>query len=197
MQTLVRIYKVARWFALLALIVVIVLAIQKPALPTPQSAEEQKANLQEFEAKLRDLEVRMQTGQGGEALQLSEPEVNAALANSVETARSTAAAESSEAPEVKDWRVSFGEDEVTGYLTTELYGKEVCVTVSGRLGAEDGYATFTPTGFKVGDLSVPVSMVEPALQKKLAEPETHEKLRLPEFVGDLRVEKGQLVITPR
>ena len=47
----------------------------------------------------------------------------------------------------------------------------------GRLGEKDGYATFDPTEFKVGDLDVPVSLVNPALQKKLAE--QRDRLKLP------------------
>jgi len=37
-------------------------------------------------------------------------------------------------------------------------------------------------------------MVDPALQRRLNEPEMREKMKLPEFVGDLRVENGQIVI---
>ncbi len=60
------------------------------------------------------------------------------------------------------------------------------------MGAKDGYATFDPTEFKVGDLSVPVSLVNDQLQKRLQE--QRDRLKLPDFVGDLRVEKGELVI---
>ena len=60
------------------------------------------------------------------------------------------------------------------------------------MGAKDGYATFDPTEFKVGDLSVPVSLVNDQLQKRLQE--QRDRLKLRDFVGDLRVEKGELVI---
>jgi len=46
------------------------------------------------------------------------------------------------------------------------------------VGSKDGYATFDPTEFKVGDVSVPVSLINPSLQRKLAE--QREKLKLPE-----------------
>ena len=64
----------------------------------------------------------------------------------------------------------------------------------GKLGAKDGYVTFDPTEFKIGSLSVPVSLVNERLQQKLAEPENHDKLKLPAFISDLRVENGQLKI---
>jgi hypothetical protein len=66
------------------------------------------------------------------------------------------------------------------------------VTVSGHLGSKDGYVSFEPTSFKVGDLNIPVALVNPALQKKMQE--QREQMKLPAFVGDLRVENGELII---
>jgi hypothetical protein len=73
--------------------------------------------------------------------------------------------------------------------------KKVYVTVSGHLGAKDGYATFDPTEFKVGDLNVPVSLVNDALQKKMLE--QRDRLKLPDFVSDLKVENGELVVAKK
>jgi hypothetical protein len=47
----------------------------------------------------------------------------------------------------------------------------------------------------VGDLNVPVSLVSGALQKKLAE--QRDRLKLPNDVGDIKVENGQLVATQK
>jgi hypothetical protein len=81
---------------------------------------------------------------------------------------------------------------VHGQFLTEIAGKDVWVTVSGHLSSENGYATFEPTEFKIGDLQVPVSLVNPALQKRLLEQK--DRLKLPENVGGLKVEKGELVL---
>ena len=43
----------------------------------------------------------------------------------------------------------------TASFLLRLAGKEVWVTISGRMGEKDGYATFDPTEFKVGDLEFP------------------------------------------
>ena len=96
------------------------------------------------------------------------------------------------APTIKDQQVSFEGDTVHGQFLTEIAGKDVWVTVSGHLASKDGYATFEPTEFKVGDLNVPVSLVNPALQKKLAE--QRDRLKLPDNVGDVKVENGELVM---
>jgi hypothetical protein len=95
-------------------------------------------------------------------------------------------------PTIKDQQISFDGDVVHGQFLTEVGGKDVWVTVSGHLGSANGFATFEPTEFKVGDLNVPVSMVNPALQKKLAE--QSDRLKLPDNVGGLKVEKGELVM---
>jgi len=81
------------------------------------------------------------------------------------------------APDIKDQQVTMEGDMVHGKFLTEIGGKEVWVTISGHMGEKDGYATFDPTEFKVGDLDVPVSLVNPALQRKLAE--ERDRLKLP------------------
>jgi hypothetical protein len=85
------------------------------------------------------------------------------------------------APNIKDQKVSVEGDVVHGQFLTEVAGKDVWVTISGHIGEKDGYATFDPTEFKVGDLNVPVSLVNPALQKKLAE--ERDRLKLAEPAG--------------
>ena len=99
---------------------------------------------------------------------------------------------STAAPTIKDQQVNFDGDLVHGQFLTEVAGKDVWITISGHLGEKDGYATFDPTEFKVGDLNVPVGLVNPALQKKLAE--ERDRLKLPDNVGNLKVENSQLVM---
>ena len=89
----------------------------------------------------------------------------------------------------------FDGDVAHGQFLTQIAGKDVWVTLAGHLGSKDGYATFDPTEFKVGDLNVPVSLVNDALQKKLAE--QHDQLKLPNNVKDLKVENGELVFVEK
>jgi hypothetical protein len=85
----------------------------------------------------------------------------------------------SETPNIKDQKVDYDGDMVHGHFLTEIAGKDVWVTISGRMGQKDGYATFEPTEFKVGDMEVPVSLVNPALQRKLAEERDRLKMSDP------------------
>ena len=82
-------------------------------------------------------------------------------------------------PNIKDQKVTYDGDTVHGQFLTEIAGKDVWITISGHMGQKDGYATFDPTEFKVGDVEVPVSLVNPALQQKLAEERDRLKLSEP------------------
>jgi len=80
-------------------------------------------------------------------------------------------------PVIKDQQVSMEGDIVHGKFLTEIAGKDVWVTISGHMGEKDGYATFDPTEIKVGDTNVPVALVNPALQRKMAE--ERDRLKIP------------------
>jgi hypothetical protein len=198
-----KFYKVLRWVVLAALILVIVFALKKPAPPAPPLAPQAvKEQAQQFESKLQQIETAERNGNTPEqeATTFTSNEVNAFVQDASERAKAEAAKQPTLAEaqaEVKDTQVAFSGNEVIAQAVTERYGQDVYVTVRGRLGAENGYLRFYPTGFKIGDLSVPVSLVDPTLQKKLNEQETHDKLKLPEFIQDLRIENGQLVIVPK
>jgi len=97
--------------------------------------------------------------------------------------------------DVKDYQVNFEGDIAKGQFVTQIGGKTVYVTLAGHLGAKDGYATFDPTEFKVGDLDIPISLVNDALQKKLGE--QRDRLKLPNGVSDMHVQNGELVMTSK
>jgi hypothetical protein len=133
-------------------------------------------------------------------VRINSDEIGAVLAQSLGTAGGPSALTpdaniGSSAPTIKDQHVSLEGDVVHGQFLTEIAGKDVWITVSGHIGEKDGYATFDPTEFKVGDLNVPVSLVNPSLQRKLAE--ERDRLKLPNSVGGMKVENGELVMQQR
>ncbi len=201
------IWKTTRWFVLAALVVVIFLLLKKPEpVAEPMTAAVIKQKAEDFQTKIQELESAHQHGELSEA-RFNSDEVNAAFQQSaVEQAAPPAPSAASstqptpaveERPEIKTIQVSFVNDHVTGQFATNLYGKDVYVTISGKLGAANGYATFEFTEAKIGDLPVAISLVNPRLQEKLQEPENREKLKLPSYIADLRVENGQLVIVEK
>ena len=195
MDTLKSLWKVGRWVVLAALAIVIVQMMRTPApIAQVRTPAQRKVEGEQFQAKLQALAEAHQAGESTET-HLTGDEVNAAMAQA--SGSDGAKPAGSDVPPVETTQVVFHDDVVAGQFTTELYGKEVTVAVSGRLGAKDGYVTFAPTEFRIGDMPVPVSMVDSILQKKLAAPENREKLKLPDFVQDVRVANGQLVVVSK
>jgi hypothetical protein len=190
------------------------LVLKKPQpVAQPQAPAVAAANAQSFQTKVQKFDLPKQAGQSPSEVRLNSDEVSAALmqaastipVSSMQAATGTGlpstvpsspdAAIASGEPEVKDYQVNFDGDVARGQFVTKIAGKDVYVTLAGHLGSKDGYATFDPTEFKVGDLSVPVSLVNDALQKKLGE--QRDRLKLPDNVGDMKVENGQLVMTQK
>jgi hypothetical protein len=177
---------------------------------TPLSASAARESAQTFDQKLEQLQAPRSAGSAPAEVHFTSDEVSAEMAESVgaipaapatttKPVRSgTASPDAVVGPgevEVKGYQVKLEGDVAHGQFLTQVAGKDIYVTLAGHLGSQDGYVTFYPTEFKVGDLSIPVSLVNSALQKKLAE--QREQLKLPDGVGGLRVENGELVITQR
>jgi hypothetical protein len=202
---------------LVASVIAIILVLKKPA-PVAQSQPPAAIaeHAQSFDQKMAEFEQATQLSptsgssdtsksDAGPAtlasskaeVHINSDEISAVLAQSLGNAAGTSGLSpdtniGSGAPTIKDQNVSLDGDIVHGQFLTQIAGKDVWVTISGHLGEKDGYATFDPTEFKVGDLSVPVSLVNPALQKKLAE--QRDRLKLPENVGAMKVENSELVM---
>ena len=202
---------------LVASVIAIILVLKKPAPVAPSQPPAAIAeHAQSFDQKMAEFEQATQLSpasgssdtsksDAGAAtlasskaeVHINSDEISAVLAQSLGNAAGTSGLSpdtniGSGAPTIKDQNVSLDGDVVHGQFLTQIAGKDVWVTISGHLGEKDGYATFDPTEFKVGDLSVPVSLVNPALQKKLAE--QRDRLKLPENVGAMKVENSELVM---
>ena len=192
---------------LLTSLIAIFLVLKKPQpVAHAQPVAVATANAQSFQDKLQLLDRAQQPGQAPAEVHLSADEVSAAIAqaagaiplaagSSSAQASSTDVALTTGQPEVKDYQVHFDGDIARGQFLTQVAGKDVWVTLAGHLGSQDGYVTFVPTEFRVGDLSVPVSLVNDALQRKLTE--ERDRLKLPDNVGGIKVENGELVMTQK
>jgi hypothetical protein len=194
-------WKIARLFVLAALICVALLMVRKPkpvAESMPGSIVRQK--LEQVDTKLQDLENSRRRGETAQA-QFNSEEINALLQQ--QTAAPVSDSEkpmesnvgTERPPGVKTAQVSLHGDEVTGQFVAVVQGVDVYLTVSGRIGASNGYITFEPTALKIGDMPVPVSLVNSQLQAKLRD--NRDKLKLPEYISDLRVENGQMVMVAK
>lgn len=183
--------------------------LSKPLrVAVPQNAETARINAQAFDQKLEQLQAPRTPGSAPAEVHFSSDEVSAEMAQAMGAVPSAPAAKpvnsvpnspdseiSSREVQVKDYQVKLDGDVARGQFLTEIAGKDIYVTLAGHLGSQDGYVTFDPTEFKIGDLNIPVSLVNSALQKKLIE--QREQLRLPDGVAALRVENSELVITQK
>ncbi len=210
--------------AISILTLVLVLKRPAPVAPVVAPAAA-AANAQSFQEKVNQLAQPKVAGEGESEVRMNSGELSAGLAQAAGLLPATTpapapapanASSSSPAttpssanppgsgpamefpgavPTIKDYQVSMDGDIVRGQFLTQIAGKDVYLTLAGHLGAKDGYATFDATEVKVGDLSVPASLINGVLQKKLAE--QRDQLKLPDNVKDLKVENGELVFVEK
>jgi hypothetical protein len=203
-------------FATLAIsIFTLVLVLRRPAPVAPALAPAAAAaNAQSFQEKVNRLAEPRVPGEGESEVHMNSGELAAGLAQGADLLPSAASANTSSSspsaktpgaggamefpgavPNIKDYQVSIDGDIVRGQFLTQIAGKDIYLTLAGHVGSKDGYATFDATEVKVGDLSVPASLVNEVLQKKLAE--QRDQLKLPNNVKDLKVENGELVFVEK
>jgi hypothetical protein len=208
---------------LLGCVVTLYQLFSKPQpVAEPQSQDVAKANASSFDQKIERLETPRSSSDAPAEVRFTSDEVSAEIAQSTSSpaaattnpvsASAPAATRDSAKPvstppsspdatisqgqvQVKGYEVKLEGDVARGQFATQIAGKDVYVTLAGHLGSQDGYVTFDPTEFKVGELNIPVSLVNSALQKKLVE--QREQLKLPQGIASLRVEDSQLVITQK
>jgi hypothetical protein len=146
---------------------------QKADQPEPPAKPAQQSQANGASSAAPSASQNSQVPQGSKVeRQINSGEISAALGQMLGASGTGLTPDSdvgSGVPNIKDQKVTYDGDMVHGQFLTEIGGKDVWITISGRMGQKDGYATFDPTEFKVGDLDVPVSLVNPALQRKLAE----------------------------
>ena len=199
---------------LLTSLTALFLVMRKPAPVAPVPRAVVAANAESFQNKIQQLQQAQAQGQSGTEVRLNAQEISAAMAQAAgalsaepgsRVASQGDAASSGGSsnvlsgdlgpgsPDIKNYQVNLEGDLVKGQFLTRVAGKDVWITLEGHLGSKDGYATFDPTKFKVGDLSIPISLVNDQLQKKLLE--QRDQLKLPDSVGGLKVENGEVVVT--
>jgi hypothetical protein len=205
-------WKASRWIILGGMAVTLFLLLKKPpAVADAIAPEAARQRSDEFQTKLAGLEQAHQRGETAEA-RFSSEEINAAFQRGPnEPAAASGATQPTpaggseqnpaipgQAPEISTTQVAFAGDHATGqFVVRGPGGKDIYLTISGKIKAVNGYASFEFTDGKIGDMPVPISLFNARLQEKLQEPETRPKLKLPDFVADIRVENGQLVMVEK
>ncbi len=211
-----KLQRIISFVTLAISLLTLVLVLKRPAPLAPATAPAATAaNAQSFQDKVNQLAQPKASGESNGEVRMNSGELSAALSQAAGLMPSAAPADSSATspatnaspstggamefpgavPNIKDYQVSMDGDLVRGQFLTQIAGKDVYLTLAGHLGSKDGYATFDATEVKIGDLSVPASLINDVLQKKLAE--QRDQLKLPNNVKDIKVENGELVFVEK
>jgi hypothetical protein len=215
-----RVYRVARWACLALLVMVMILLLRQA--PSPQIPYDPEAKLR-LDAKLTALEAGARAGQPHQ-LRLDAAELNSFLGdnlalkqgNDQATAPPLAqpappAASASGAPEtassvpsleevqstVRDVKITMRDDRVQAYVLFDFHGKDLSLTLEGRLRVAGGYLRFEPVSGKLGSLPLWQSTLENAVRRMLDSPDNREKFRVPPEIADIRIDNGELVVAYR
>ena len=200
-----KIYRTVQLVLLAAILVALIMLLKRPQRLVVQqltAPATQAANADSFQNKLGELQQAHASGQSGTETHISSEEVGAALAaantQDASAVLNSQTSLSADPLPVKDQQVVFDGDQVKGQFTTVVAGKDVVVTFGGHLGSKNGYVDFVPTSFQVGSMPIPASLVQEAFEKKvLNDPATRDKLKLPDYVNDVKIENGQLVLVEK
>jgi len=206
--------KIVSYVVLFAMVVILLLILKKPmpvAEPMAPSAAKERSD--EVQTKMAELETAHQRGEPAEArfsseqingvlqqaqTELAQAEKSATPAAHSEVGKQASSQETEPLPEITTTQVAFEGDQAKGqFLVHGPGGKDIYLTIAGKIKAVNGYASFEFTEGKIGDMPVPVGLLNARLQAKLQDPETRPKLKLPEYVADIRVENSQLVMTEK
>lgn len=202
MELIARFYRVFRWFLLAATLLMLFLLLRPDAPPQVQQDVEAPERLEE-----KMVRAERDAARGAPAeLRLDEAELNTWMQRNLAIAPPEPAPPrqqpSSGEPtleevqsNVRDIKVKIEGDQIRGWVFFDMYGKEMSLTLQGRLMVQDGYLRLAPTAMKVGSLPIPRSTIERACRRLFESPENREQFRLPPSIRDIRVEGGTLVVS--
>ena len=210
------IYRVFTWSSLAVLVLALVLVLRSPAAPsTPPDpdaaarveqkfaqADQAKAAGQAVDVDLDRTELNSYLHQNlqlegvqPDALPASTPGSEPQQASSPAGIPGDPATLEQVRSSVKDVNVDMDGDVVKAYVTFDFHGKDLALELDGHVGTADGYLTFDPVAGKLGSLPLPQSTLQAAVDKMMASPENHERLRLPPDISNIAISNGQAVIS--
>jgi hypothetical protein len=212
------IFRIARW-AVPALALVTLLLVLKNSPPpeievTPEAAKQAEEKVREFRSAALYgtgapliLEEAELNGWLEENLALSRPRgfspsdhTPESIVGVVNDAARALAEGSSELDEVRstvrDVKIELLENSLRVYAVVDLYGKNQSLELEGKLRNTGGHLTLEPSSGKLGSLPLSSAVLRAAADRIFGSPENREKLQLPPYIKDIRVEGGRLVIIP-
>lgn len=200
-----RFYRVFRWVALAACLIVLGLILWPAKAPDVQTDPQAQARVQ---WKVQDAELAVSRGRPY-TLQMNEAELNAWMHSNLALAKERASDGGGPAgpgreptveevqSNVRDIKVNLVEDHVRAHVVFNLYGKDLTLQLAGQIFVADGRLRFQPTSGKLGALPIPKVTLDRAVRRLFDAPEHRDKFQLPPEVKDVQVVHGQLVVSYR
>jgi hypothetical protein len=201
-----RAYRVFRWVALAVTLLILVLVLRQSAPPSVQS--EPGAALRAH-TKVREFESATRSGRSA-TLRLDEAELNSwvqsnlafrtqppAVAGPAQLPAGTSPTIEEVQSNVRDIRLQLKDDLIKAYVLFDFHGKEISLTLEGRLHVQDGSLRLRPTAGKLGSLPLAAATLESATARLFDSAENRDKFRLPPGIEDVRVERGELTVSSR
>jgi hypothetical protein len=194
-----RAYRIFRWVTLAGLAVVLFLLLRTDRPPEvavdPQGAARVDAKRAEMEAAAARGVVQ--------PLALDEGELNDWLVRNLALAPGAGAAEGGREPSVeevrsnvRDVKVKLIEDRVRLWALFDFHGKDMTLTLEGRLHVEGGILRLDATDMWFASLPVPHAALKSAVNRIYSDPANLEKFRVPPDIADIQIVDGRLIVTP-
>ena len=181
--------KVSRIISLCILalaLIALLMALQAPtATLVPVSAQDAKA----FDEKIVALEQAHLQG-ASQTAHITENELSSKLQQSID--QSSANPQGSVV--LKRASVHMKSDGFVGVFTLSLSGKEIYLTMTGTLATVEGRLQIEPSAGKLGRLPIPAAAFRSLLEKQFDSPEGRQRLQLPDFIKDVRIENAELLV---
>jgi len=203
-----KFFRIFRWFTLAAGVLIVVLILHQGEPPTVETDPRAKESVQ---TKLYELQRARQSGDSYD-LRLKESEINSWVGSSLALAPPAGPQTSSQIPaaaqnpgrseptleevqsSMRDVKVNLLDDRLRAYVLFNFHGKDLSLSLEGRLRVENGYLRLEPTSGSLGSLPLPQAVLDRAVQRIFDSPENKEKFKVPPEVRDIRVVNRELVV---
>jgi uncharacterized protein YpmS len=170
---------------LVLVLIAVVMALRRPnATLVRASAQETNS----FDEKIQSLALAHQQG-ATRTVHITEAELTSKLQQGLDEIPPVEGA-----VVLKAASVHLEGGEFVGVFTLDASGIELFLTMAGALGVQDGRLLIQPNSASLGQLPLPAPVFERILQRQFDSPDTRERLRLPDFIKDVRVENGELLV---
>ncbi len=192
-----RAFRVLRIVSPAVLIICIFLIFN---LPTPPKVDRNAEATERVQQKLAGVQQAIQNGGAPYDLHFSETELNSILALALRPPDPELPADQREAAEsIRDLRTKLKYDRIHVYVAFRFYGKMLTLSLTGKVRVQDQQLRLDADSGRFGSLPLPSPVLERAMRKVFDSPENREKFRLPDYIQDVRVEDGSmvLIINPR